>query len=150
MILDRLLASQSYSATHPGLRAAFDYLRETDLAFLPDGKHEILGERLFAIVATCAGRGREAARLEAHRKYIDVQVAVRGTEEIGWKPTSECHDIREPFDAARDIVFFGERPESWLLLPPGTFAVLFPDDAHAPLAHAGEVLKVVLKVAVDW
>jgi biofilm protein TabA len=34
--------------------------------------------------------------------------------------------------------------------PPGTFAIFFPEDAHAPMAGEGLIHKVVVKVAVDW
>jgi beta-galactosidase beta subunit len=33
-------------------------------------------------------------------------------------------------------------------VPAGSFAIFFPDDAHAPLATTGEAHKLVVKVAV--
>jgi hypothetical protein len=42
--------------------------------------------------------------------------------------------------------------EAWITVPPGSFTIFFPDDAHAPMgAEIGcEFLKAVMKVAVDW
>lgn len=149
MILDRLENSGLYVGAHRRFAAAFDFLHRTDLPGLTDGQHAIDGEALLAIVATSAARGHTGARLEAHRKYIDIQYVVSGSDEIGLKPTAECREVELPFDAQRDVALFHDAPECWITLRPRRFAVFYPDDAHAPLGGAGEVRKVVLKVAVD-
>ena len=148
MILDRNDNLAAYAACHPGLAAAAEFLKRTDLAELPDGHCAIDGDRMFALVQRTAGRGRDKSPLEAHRKYIDVQAILAGIDVIGWKPTGECMPDAKGFDAARDIGFFTDRPESWLHLPAGTTGVFFPADAHAPLAGKGALHKVVVKIAV--
>jgi YhcH/YjgK/YiaL family protein len=148
MILDTLAAAKRYERLHLGFRVAFDFLRSAT-ARLADGRHEIEGERLFAIVATNRGRGREAAKLEVHRRYIDIQFCAAGHDVIGWRPLTDCRKPEEPFDDARDIQFFADRPLTWIDVPAGTFAVFYPGDAHAPLGGEGELLKVVVKVAVE-
>ena len=45
---------------------------------------------------------------------------------------------------------FGDKPDLWFSLPPGSFAIFFPSDAHAPLAGAGKTMKAVVKIAVKW
>jgi beta-galactosidase beta subunit len=47
-------------------------------------------------------------------------------------------------------MFFADRPETWAAVEPGSFVILYPQDAHAPLAGAGEIRKAVVKVALDW
>ncbi len=88
--------------------------------------------------------------MEVHRRYVDVQLCLIGDEQIGWRPLAQCAAPQGPFDCERDIQFFNDRPETWLALRPGLFAIFFPDDAHAPLAGEGEVRKAVFKLAVDW
>lgn len=149
MILDRLEQCARYVPLYPGLDAAFRFLRETDLAGLAPGRHSIDGDRLYASVDAMDGRGRAGAVLEAHRRYLDVQYTVAGDEEIGWRALAGCAHPRAPFDEARDIVFYDDAPESWLAVPPGTFAIFFPDDAHAPLAGRGPLKKVIVKVAMN-
>ena len=100
------------------------------------------------LVSDDQGRGVEGARLEFHRRYIDIQVAIAGSEAIGWRPLGDCHSIVEPYLSERDIGFCGDRPETWLA-PPGRFAAFFPDDAHAPLAGQGPLRKAVVKVAAE-
>jgi YhcH/YjgK/YiaL family protein len=148
MILDDLANAARYEKLHPGFRPGFEFLRRPDLRTLDTGRHELDGERVFALLNRELGRGREGARLEAHRKYIDIQFLVDGDEEIGWRPTAECREVSEPYDEARDVGFFADPPQAWIALPKGKFMIFFPDDAHAPLAATGPNLKAVIKVAV--
>lgn len=148
MILDVLAAAARYAGVHPGFDKGFEFLMRSDLAQLSGGRHEIDGDRVFALINRDPGRGRAGARLEAHRKYIDIQFLVAGSEEIGWRPTATCRQVTEPYDASRDIGFFADEPLSWILLPVGGYLIFFPEDAHAPLASHGENTKAVIKVAV--
>lgn len=148
MILDTLAHADRYLTLHPRFARAFEFLRGTDLHAFEAGRHAIEGEQLFAIVEACSGRTREEAKLECHRRYIDIQLVLEGIEEMGWKPTADCADPATDYDAARDIRFFNDRPANWIATPPGAFCVFFPDDAHAPLVGAGTIRKVVVKIAV--
>lgn len=150
MILDRLANWQRYVPMHPGFGAAFNFLRQPETGVMPVGKHSIDGERLMAVVGRDAARGRQKARLESHRKYIDIQLTVAGQEEIGWKSTPECSAIDTPYQADKDVAFYADLPESWFAVKPLSFAIFYPEDAHAPLAGQGELHKVVVKVAVNW
>jgi len=148
MILDSLPQADRYFALHPLFVRAFEFLRGTDLKSLAPGKHTVEGERIFAIVEACAGRTRAEAKLECHRRYIDIQLVLEGVDEMGWKPVAECVDPATDYDVARDIRFFNDAPSSWIATPPGSFCLFFPDDAHAPLVSTGQIRKVVVKIAV--
>jgi biofilm protein TabA len=146
MILDSLSQASRYHLLHPYLEAGFNFLQQNDLSLLADGRHTIDGERVFAIVARDQGRGRSAAPLEFHRRYLDIQYVVEGADVIGWQPLAACRHPRAPYDASRDIGFFDEPVENWIGLAAGHFAIFFPEDAHAPLAGEGAVHKIVVKV----
>jgi beta-galactosidase beta subunit len=174
MILDKLTNSRLYLPLHPAFAAAFDFLFRPDLPSLPPGRHEIMGQRVFAIIAHDAGKGHDRARLEFHRRYIDIQYVVSGVEQIGWRELSACAGCHrsavlggpvpvcattgapnngvpaapDAFDDAKDIGFCDDRPQTWLTLSPNHFAILYPHDAHAPLAGHGPVHKVVVKVMI--
>jgi YhcH/YjgK/YiaL family protein len=147
MILDTLANAARYVDLHPGFAAAFEQLRRTDLSTLNAGKYPIDGDRLILLIDQPEGRGRDGARLEAHRRYIDIQYSISGHEVIGWKSLAEC-STSDPYADERDIEFFSDTPETWLALSPGKFTIFFPDDAHAPLAGVGPLHKAVLKIAV--
>ena len=149
MILDTLDQANRYLALHPLFAGAFEFLRGTDLKSLPTGKHSVQGEQLFVIVESCQGRTREEAKLECHRRYIDIQLVLEGIDEMGWKPVAECVSPVTEYDAARDIRFFNDTPSSWIATPPGSFCLFFPDDAHAPLVSTGFIRKVVVKIALS-
>ena len=148
MILDRLSNADRYVTLHPLFEQAFRALRVADLRSAPDGKQAVDGDNLFLMIARSAGKGRAGAKLEAHRRYIDIQYCLEGTDRIGWKPTDGCKE-ETPYDADSDLAFYRDVPESWFEVPAGFFAIFFPDDAHAPLAGDGPVHKVIVKVTVD-
>ena len=148
MILDVLANSDRYAALHPLFARAFEFLRHTDLKALAPGKHAVQGEDIFVIAEACAGRTRSEAKLECHRRYIDIQLVLEGIDEMGWKPVAECVNPATDYDAARDIRFFNDVPSSWVATPAGSFCLFFPDDAHAPLVSAGFIRKLVVKIAV--
>jgi len=148
MILDHLANAQRYAALHPAFESVFRFITRPEFAKLPLGRHDINGDGAFVVVERGPAVGRQAAQLEAHRKFIDVRVVLEGTDVVGWKPTDDCETVAIPYDPKRDLVFFAERPDTWVELAPGSVAVFFPEDAHAPMAGKGDLLRAVVKVAV--
>lgn len=153
MILDRLENADRYACLHLDFAPAFRWLRSQHLDGLAAQRIEIAGRTLFALVSKSPGRKRDEARLEAHREHIDIQYVIAGTEEMGWKPRSRCQKPATEYNAGDDIEFFSDAQEAYIAVPPGTFALFFPEDAHAPLigageSHEGEFHKVVIKVAL--
>ena len=158
MVLDTLAHWPRYASLHPAFTQAFQFLTGPTLPGLtsaqagvdePSVRHAIDGERLYVSIDRVQGRGRERSRLEAHRRYIDIQLTIDGHEEIGWKPLADCTQPDGQFNEAKDVGFYSDRPESWLSLPAGHFAIFFPDDAHAPLAGGGVLIKAIMKIAVE-
>jgi biofilm protein TabA len=149
MILSTLSHSDRYVSLHPAFLRAFQFLARPDLETLGPGRHVIDGELLYVSIDYKEGRGRDGARLEAHRRYIDIQFTIDGAEEIGWVPVRDCTAPNGLFDEAKDIRFYEDRPATWLSVPPGQFAIFFPEDAHAPLAGRGLLKKAIAKIAVS-
>lgn len=150
MILDLLVQSGRYAGLHPAFPRAFAVLAATDLAALPPGRHTIDGDRIYLSIDHKDGRGRDGARLEAHRRYIDIQVTIDGDEEIGWMPLAACGLPAGGFDESKDVGFFDTPVTTWLAVPRGSFAIFFPHDIHAPLAGRGPLKKAIVKIAVDF
>ena len=148
MIFSTLSQSDRYAALHPLFPRAFEYMRNTDLHALTPGVHQIVEGKLFAIVEHVHGRTREVAKLECHRRYIDIQLVLSGTDEMGWKTLADCHDPVDEYSAERDIRFFNDAPSTWIATPANHFCIFFPEDAHAPLVGEGFIRKVIFKIAV--
>jgi biofilm protein TabA len=135
LILDTVGSIRRYTGLHPLFVRAFDFLTTTDLGSMSPGRVALLGERLYVSIDHVDGRGPDGARLEAHRRFIDIQVTIAGAESIGWRPLEACRTPAGAFDADRDVEFFNDHPDTWLAVPQGHFAIFFPEDAHAPLAE---------------
>jgi YhcH/YjgK/YiaL family protein len=115
---------------------------------LPEGRIELDGELIYAMFGNGTGKPLDKARTETHRRYIDIQYVVSGTDFIGWMPVSGCH-LSEGYNDAKDVEFYPNRPDLWFRLESGQFAIFLPHDAHAPMANEGQpVRKIVVKVAV--
>jgi YhcH/YjgK/YiaL family protein len=150
MILDRLDQFHRYTGLHPGFEAAFQFLYDRKWAGLPTGRHTTPEPRIYASVDRKPGRGIHGAELEFHRLYIDIQYTVEGSEVIGWRNLGRCEKLRQEYDSARDCGLYADVPDSWVGVPPGCFAIFYPDDAHAPLAGEGPLHKVIMKVPAIW
>ena len=92
------------------------------------------------------------APFESHEKYFDLQFVVSGEESFGYAPRDLCKPAMA-YDADRDLVFYEEPAESGcIILKAGDFAIVPPEDAHAPrrqtAAGACAVKKIVVKVKV--
>ena len=148
MILSSLINGNRYAALHPLFPRAFEFIRNTNLLSLEPGIYRIIGDELFAIVESLPGRTREEAQLECHRKYIDIQLVLEGTDEMGWKALGDCHHPVSDYSAEKDIQFFHDAPATWITTPPDHFCIFFPEDAHAPLVSTGNIRKVIFKIAV--
>jgi YhcH/YjgK/YiaL family protein len=149
MILDILTNARRYRGISEGFANAFEFLSRPDLKELPAGKYDIDGARVYATVSKGPGRRKEDSLLEAHEKYIDIQLVLAGTDNMGWKPKSLCQQPAGEYDHKSDVRFFKDEPDAWLSTASGAFAIFFPEDAHMPQISAGQLHKVVVKVAAD-
>lgn len=149
MITDKLENAAKYYHLHPAFAKAFAFLQQPNLAKLEAGKHVLDGDKLYASISWNKGRKKSSAKLEAHRKYIDIQYVIEGYDEMGWRLTKECKAIDAAYKADGDIEFFNDTPKVWKKVKAGHFAIFFPEDAHAPVVSDQDIYKVVIKVAVE-
>src|SRR5688572_4752520 len=115
MIIDSLTNASKYACVHPLFATAFNYLSGQDLASLEDGKYEIDGDKLRAIVSNKHGMtaAESIAKSECHDKHIDIQLCVKGRETMGWKPRADCKEQKGEYNAEKDVVFYGDAPDMY-------------------------------------
>lgn len=148
MIFDRTANFYLYTALSPLLARAFDYIRAMDLSALAPGHHTIDGTNLYCIVSEYTTKPEAQGKWEAHRKYIDLQYMVRGTECIGFGPAARM--IPGVYDPEKDFALLEGRGD-FLTVHEGDFMALWPQDAHMPGIAAGgpeSVKKAVFKIRV--
>lgn len=147
MILEPIQTLHKHSTTIPHWNVVEEFLQRDDLADLPDGTLNLLGDAVYAIVVTDTP-SEKVAQLEVHRTHLDVQLAVSGSFDVDWKSLEQCNQISLPYDADKDVMLFADTPQSRVVIEPGVAAVFFPHDAHAPQPPSEHVKKIVIKVAL--
>jgi biofilm protein TabA len=131
------------------------FIQENRTGELEVGRHEIDGDKMFALVSVAETEPKQDRKPEAHDRYIDIQYLASGAGEvIGVARRSADSVPSEDYLGSRDIAFYTDvKDETDVLLRPGMFAVFFPDDIHRPLCAAGDkadsVKKIVVKIALD-
>jgi YhcH/YjgK/YiaL family protein len=148
MILDVLGNCDAYADLNPHFAKAFEFLRRNDLTNLPEGRHEVDGDNVYAVVAKGVGRKPEEAMIETHDRYIDIQYVVSGTDTMGWKPRRDLGPAADASEPAKDVAFYKDTPTVWSKVTPGMLAIYFPEDAHLPMISDSDLHKVIMKVAV--
>jgi len=150
MVLDQITRSAQYEGLDPLIALGLAFLRDFD-PDTPDGRIDLSGDDLFALVQSYDTAPATEKRFESHRTYADIQFVARGRERILYAPVDGL-EIDAEYDASTDLAFYREPAASTsLLIEPGTFAIFHPADAHKPGCMAGGrdvVKKVVLKVRV--
>ena len=148
MIIDTLSNSEKYNSIHPFFAKAFEYIKSQNLATIEDGKFEIDGDNLRAIVSNKKGMtaGESIAKFECHDKHIDIQLCIKGKETMGWKPRGDCKEQKGEYNTEKDVVFYNDAPDMYFDLTNNQFAIFFPEDVHAPMIGESEIKKMVIKV----
>ncbi len=144
---------QEKIAFSPALQKGLLYLKNTDLSTLSVGRHDIDGDTIFALVSEYATEPKKDRKPEAHQRYIDIQYLASGEEMIGCSLLSSEYEVLQDELEQKDLIFYNEvKQEVDMLLKPGVYAVLFPNDVHRPccmVSSAARVKKVVIKIAVS-
>lgn len=138
---------KDYTANNPYYERALEYMNEGKLVELSAGTHSIDGENLWVNIVETTLKPVGEARLEAHDRYIDLQVPLSGNEYFGVKPREECGDPKD-FNAKNDIMFFDAPITKTVLVEAGGHIVFTPDTAHAPLIGSGPIKKAIFKIRV--
>ena len=106
---------------------------------------------VFALVQECDLKPVSEMKIEAHRRYIDIQSPLTGPEAYGVGRLSDAN-MALPFDAEKDIGFY-EQPMDVVVVNPGEFMMFRPPyGAHGPSCSIDgprRISKIVIKVCVD-
>ena len=152
MILSQFSDLHRYDSLNPLFKKAFDWISSTDFSSLTLGKHEIAGADLFSNVQEYETRPVSESFFEAHRKFIDIQFLIEGSEKIGWASANHLSEI-EAYDSESDFHKLSGAAEETVMLGEKIACILFPEDAHMPCLNAAEgkkakVRKICMKVKV--
>ncbi|MEO6916493.1 MAG: YhcH/YjgK/YiaL family protein [Chitinophagaceae bacterium] len=150
MIIDSLTNGQKYASLNKHFAAAFNYLSSTDFMNLEPGKHDIVPDELFAILSEYQTKASAGEEMEAHKKYIDIQYIVSGTEKMGVALLKE-QAISKSYSDEKDFLLYANAPDYFIELGAGQFVIFYPNDLHLPTIEVNgpaTVRKIVMKVSV--
>ncbi len=151
MIFDAFRNVGLYDGAVARLGEAIAYARSFDPR-AEDGRYEIAGRDVYANVASYVTRDAREIPFEAHRDYIDVQILLAGDERLDLAAAEGLESL-QGYSSEKDLALYKAPGRfSSVILVPGTFAVLWPHEAHRPGVAVGEVddvRKMVVKIRVD-
>lgn len=147
MIYDHIKNIGLYKGLTPAIDLSLDYVAGVTPEVATDTHPLGLGVK--AVVSEYVTRPTNELGYEAHRRYIDIQFAVIGTELVRCKPLAQVSETI-PYDEAGDAARYADCPGIDTVIGDGCFLLVFPEDAHepglAPGRGPGKVKKVVMKV----
>ena len=149
MILDKLTNFNKYISLNSKFLEVANYLKSNDLLAFQNGEYKISGDDIKLIIAEAKSDINAQVNAEAHRKYIDIQIALNGAFEIGWSPLSECKSVLSEYNSEKDVMFFSDKADLIIPMKQGLFSILFPEDVHSIFPPNDFVKKAIFKVAVD-
>lgn len=151
MIIARLKDAQEYYKLGKNMETALKFIENNDFASFENGRHEIDGSNVYAIVQDYETKAISEGKWEAHKKYTDIQCVIKGKENMGWGLLENFSAISK-YDQEKDI-FFLEGEGSFDELQEGYFAIITPEYAHMPSISTEKqkayVKKVVIKVLLN-
>ena len=152
MVLDKIENINLYKGLSKRLDTALNLLTTEDFVAKKDGKYEVDSDNIFYMVQRYETMPIEEGKFEAHRKYIDIQVVVSGSEIIGYAPIAALKTETD-YSTDGDCELFNI-PQKFtsLQMTKGMFSILWPKDGHMPcrIAEKSEpVCKVVIKIKLE-
>ena len=148
MIVDRIERLQQYSRNVPQLFETAKFAERVKNENLPAGRYNLGND--FVLVQEGTTRSFKEADFEVHRKYLDIQIIIAGSEYMEY---ADITDLKEkvPFDEEKDLALM-EGAGNKILIKPGMFYILYPSDGHKPCCHEEiptKYKKVLAKIRID-
>lgn len=146
MIFDSVSNILRYSIIPPD---AANFIKTAN-ELIKNGRFE-LQNGCFALVSRYVTERDFETYFEAHKKYIDLQYVLYGSEKMEIMPAAGLSE-KTAYDAETDTVFYQNSPARSaisLQLKNGDFALIFPEEAHKTRLMCDDfdnVLKIVIKI----
>lgn len=151
MIVDSINNLKAYEGLKINVHKITEFVKRVEELNLEDGKYEILGENLFAMVQTYETKPENQCRFETHNKYIDIQYIRKGIEVMNYKLKDNLI-VNEDLSETKDVIFYENTKDyTSVVVEEGSFALFLPHDGHKPGIKYGEIAtvkKIVFKIKV--
>lgn len=149
MILDNIKNTQPITLSK-NLTKALQWLTQNKEKLLNDGKYNIQGTDIYALVSTYETKSIKQKLWEAHKKYIDIHFLLKGSEKIAYANIMQLK-VKKKYNNKDDYLLLSGKIAETITLGKDLFVVFFPQDAHIPgliSNKKSKVKKIVIKVKV--
>ena len=145
MIIGAKKELNNYKSLNCRIAAAIDFIMLFD-ENKPDGRYEIDGDNLYANVVTINASKDEKVVFEAHKKYIDLQYVISGSECMVYAQTEKCSVTKQYTDDSDYLLLEGNGNK--MVVNKNDFYIVYPFDAHAPGHFCGDekIRKIIVKI----
>jgi YhcH/YjgK/YiaL family protein len=150
MICAKQTDALRYKGIHPNLDLALEKLTPEFLASLGKERVELKGSEVYCTKSSLTTVPDQDTFFEAHRDYLDIHVVLEGAERVGISSPAELTEYEAHPES--DYWLYHGPCRQQVVLTPGEFLVVFPDDAHRLKMQAEgpqNVTKVVFKVKLS-
>ncbi len=147
MIYDNISNIETYKGLSADIYEGLKYLQKlnSDIAV---STYQIK-PRVKAIVSEYETKRENEYGFEAHRKNIDIQFLLKGSERIACLPIEKLKET-QAYSEEKDAAFYtSDAKPLEMTIGNGYFAIFFPQDGHMPQLSIDDptnVKKVVIKV----
>ena len=149
MIYDNINNIETYRGLSPDFYEGLKFLKKVS-PDIENGVYQI-NSRVKAIVSEYEPREVNEYGFEAHRKFIDIQYVLRGTEKVCCLPLEKLTETK-PYSEENDAAFYASNNQPLEMeIGNGFYAIFFPQDGHMPQLCVDEpmmVKKIVVKVEI--
>lgn len=149
MIQDVLKNLGHYGLAEEVVALVKGFVEKAVVENLEEGRYDLKGEDVFALIQSYNTKEHENCRLESHEVYSDIQYIIAGEEAMDYTCV-EGLEVKEDMRPEKDMIFYHKRDQmSECFVRAGEFALFMPQDAHAPCKLIGEskaVKKIVFKI----
>jgi len=132
-----------YESISPYFKQAFEKIKVFLDGDVSVGRHELDGNILYANVIEYETKKRSECLFEKHKRYIDIQVVLEGSETIGFESEDKLELLEDKLDESDYALYSLNDEYDTVTLCRGELAIIFEDEPHAPgIAVNDEVSKV--------
>ena len=149
MIFDNIKNASKYYNLDEKIKTGLLFLQNNDLKSMQLGKH-IIKDDIYINIEQYFPKPIENCKLEAHKKYIDIQYIIEGEEKLGFVDIEDKSlSCETEYNEEKDIIFYtGEC--NYLKAKQNDFLIFDTNCVHKPQiavdSKKTQVKKAVVKI----
>lgn len=150
MVFGNIDQLKTYGFLGEKILSCFAYAKAHALKDMEPGSYQIDGDRFYVNLAEYITAPREEKFWEAHRKYLDIHLLLKGAEQIdlGFIQNME----QKEYVLKEDFLPLEGEAAAQITLREGDFLVCFPEDGHRTGVAAEKpqkIKKAIFKVLIE-